>query len=112
MATAFESVWSIEGAFKTCRMVRIRTGHLALLLGELSPEVTERALAVTVYPLRLRSAQTPLPTGETRGAEAFISPSLPAKALLPERHRALRGRAGLMWRGRMRRSPLIKDIVG
>ena len=37
---------------------------LARPLGELSPQATERALAVTVYPLRLRFAQPPLPKGE------------------------------------------------
>ncbi len=48
-------------------MVRIRIGPLALPLGELSPQATERAFAVTVYPLRLRCAQPPLPKGETSG---------------------------------------------
>ena len=37
---------------------------LARPLEELSPQATERALAVTVYPLRLRFAQPPLPKGE------------------------------------------------
>ena len=48
-------------------MVRIRTSPLALPLGELPPKAAERALAVTIYPLRPRFAQTPLPTGEARG---------------------------------------------
>ena len=39
---------------------------LARPLGELSPQATERALAVTVSPLRLRFAQTPLPKGEAK----------------------------------------------
>ena len=34
---------------------------MALPMGELSPQATERALAVTVYPLRLRFAQPPTP---------------------------------------------------
>ena len=39
-----------------------------LPLGELSPQAAERVFAVTVYPLRLRFAQTPLPKGEARNA--------------------------------------------
>ena len=42
---------------------------LALPLGELSPQVTERAFAGTVYPLRLRFAQPPLPKGEASGMQ-------------------------------------------
>ena len=45
---------------------------LALPPGELPPQAAERVLAVTfsVYPLRLRFAQTPLPEGEARGGYA------------------------------------------
>ena len=48
---------------------------LALPLGELSPQATERALAVTfsVYPLRPRFARPPLPTGEARVSPAWLS---------------------------------------
>ena len=48
--------------------------HLALPLGELPPQAAERAFAVTVYPLRLRCAQPPLPRGEA-GALPLGSPS-------------------------------------
>ena len=41
---------------------------MALPLGELSPQVTERAGMVIVYPLRPRCARPPLPKGEARGA--------------------------------------------
>ena len=46
------------------------TGHrpLALPLGELSPQVTERAGMVMVCPLRPRCARPPLPEGEARDA--------------------------------------------
>ena len=46
------------------------TGHrpLALPLGELSPQVTERAGMVMVCPLRPRCARLPLPEGEARDA--------------------------------------------
>ena len=46
------------------------TGHrpLALPLGELSPQVTERAGMVIVCPLRPRCARPPLPEGEARVA--------------------------------------------
>ena len=46
------------------------TGHrpLALPLGELSPQVTERAGMVMVCPLRPRCARPPLPEGEAREA--------------------------------------------
>ena len=46
------------------------TGHrpLALPLGELSPQVTERAGMVMVCPLRPRCARPPLPKGEARDA--------------------------------------------
>ena len=46
------------------------TGHrpLALPLGELSPQVTERAGMVMVCPLRPRCARPPLPAGEARDA--------------------------------------------
>ena len=48
---------------------------LALPLEELPPKAAERALAVTVYPLRLRAAQPPLPKGEARKAFTLGSPS-------------------------------------
>ena len=38
--------------------------------------MTERALAVTIYPLRLRFAQTPLPTGEARGRLSESAPRI------------------------------------
>ena len=44
LTAAFEWVQSIEGAFGICRVVRIRTAPLALPLGELSPQATERVL--------------------------------------------------------------------
>ena len=41
---------------------------MALPLGELSPQVTERAGMVMVCPLRPRCARPPLPGGEARDA--------------------------------------------
>ena len=50
--------------------------NLALPLGELSPQVTERVLSVTssVYPLRPRFARPPLPRGEARKAPRLALP--------------------------------------
>ena len=45
---------------------------MALPLGELSPQATERVLAVAVYPLRLRFAQPPLPKGEARNVRKEV----------------------------------------
>ena len=45
---------------------------MALPLGELSPQATERVLAATVYPLRRRFAQTPLPKGEARNVRKEV----------------------------------------
>ena len=55
---------------------------LALPLGELSPEVTERAslfrmiksIGMVICPLRPRCAQPPLPKGEARGARTSLLP--------------------------------------
>ena len=68
MLFAFEWVQSIEGAIETCWIVRIRIAPTWLSLWESCRRRRLRGFWGSVYPLRPRFAQTPLPTGEARNA--------------------------------------------
>ena len=66
---------------------------LARPLEELSPQATERALAVTVYLLRLRFAQPPLPQGEAMNTgKGIFGACLPVFA-----GKAQENRRGFSW---------------
>ena len=66
---------------------------LARPLEELSPQATERALAVTVYLLRLRVAQPPLPKGEAMNTgKGIFGACLPVFA-----GKAQENRRGFSW---------------
>ena len=69
---------------------------MALPLGELSPQVTERAGMVMVCPLRPRCARPPLPEGEARVAHTAHQKG----GLMPRRCRGIRGDVGIAPYGR------------